>query len=103
VYIQNQQPFPACLCAFHRRCSLDPDSLEPLAQLASLRELYLPLYTGVSVASMERLLSTSVQGCLLRITLSFTDDSLPTEDYGQMRERVVAQRGSRDTPVLRIW
>jgi hypothetical protein len=87
-----------------RDCTLDPDSLDPLAQLSSLRELHLPPHTGVTLASLERLFSTAVQGCLLRITMcSMQFGSVPTEDYSLMRQRVVAQRGSRDTPVLDIW
>jgi hypothetical protein len=95
-------PHP-CMRFHHRRCTLDPDSLDPLAQLASLRELFLPLYTGLTVAALEGLMSTAVQGCLLRITVAFKHVSSPIEDYAGMRQRVVAQRGSRDTPVLRIW
>jgi hypothetical protein len=84
-------------------CTLeDPGSLDPLAQLASLRELHLRNCTGVTLASFERLFSTSVQGCLLRVNMRHCcRDLAPTEEAcTQMRQRVVAQRGSRDTPVL---
>jgi hypothetical protein len=55
-----------CPC---RRCTLDPDSLDPLAQLASLRYLSMCDCTGVTLASLEHLFSTSVQGCLLTVNV----------------------------------
>jgi hypothetical protein len=57
---------------------------------------------GVTPASLDRLLSTSVQGCLLAVVASGRSDPLPKEACTQMRLRVVAQRGSRDTPVLEV-
>jgi hypothetical protein len=83
-----------------RDCFLDPDSLDPLAQLASLRKLELKMCMGVAIASLERLFSTSVQGCLLTISVSECPDLVPAKACSQMRERVLAQRGSRDTPML---
>jgi hypothetical protein len=90
---------PTCLF-LHSNCALDPDSLDPLAQLASLRELSLFVCTGVTLASLERLISTSEQGCLLEVSACACLDSPPAETCSQMRQRVLAQRGSRDTPVL---
>jgi hypothetical protein len=58
------------------------------------------LCNGVTIASLEQLLSTSVQGCLLKVYAGFCQDLAPKEACIQMRQRVVAQRGSRDTPVL---
>jgi hypothetical protein len=89
-----------CPYASHRDCSLDPDSLDPLAQLASLRELNLVRCSGVTLETLERLFSTSVTGCMLKVTVS---DSMPAEACRQMRQAVIAQRGSRDTPLLQIW
>jgi hypothetical protein len=98
----------------HRRCTLDPDSLDPLAEVASLRELHLEHCDGVTLASLqqlysasgfiaaslERLLSTSVQGCCLRISLTGSGVAMTQEACCDLRSRVLAQRGSRDTPAL---
>jgi hypothetical protein len=84
----------------YRSCTLDPDSLEPLAQLASLRWLHLDRCTGVTLAALEGLLSESVQGCLLEVYVHHCRDMAPAEACSQMRQRVVAERSSRDTPVL---
>jgi hypothetical protein len=83
-----------------RYCTLDVDSLDPLAHVASLRELVLRYCDGITVASVERLLSTSVQGCLLLVDVTATPAQLPAEACLEMRARVVAKQGSRDTPVL---
>jgi hypothetical protein len=87
----------------HSICTLDPDSLAPLAELASLRELRLHYCTGLTIDALERLLSTSVQGCLLTIDVCGCQGLAPAEACTQMRQSVVAQRGSRDTPVLEIF
>jgi hypothetical protein len=85
-----------------RRCTLSPDSLDPLAQLASLRELNLYHCIGVTAAALERLLSTSVQGCCLEISLQGGGDEATPEDCADLYRRVAAQRGSRDTPGLSV-
>jgi hypothetical protein len=55
------------------------------------------------LASLERLFSTSMQGCLLKVYVTVHHDaSFPAEACTQMRQRVIAQRGSRDTPGLEI-
>jgi hypothetical protein len=85
-----------------RYCTLGPDSLDPLGQLVSLRELDLSNCTGVTAASVERLLSTSVQGCSLEISFWDCGDEATTEDCIDLYNSVVAQRGSRDTPELSV-
>jgi hypothetical protein len=84
-----------------RCCNLDPDSLDSLAEAASLRELMLLGCRGVTVASLECLFSTSVQGCLLCVDMTWYHNSQLEEACLEMRARVVAKQGSRDTPVLK--
>jgi hypothetical protein len=65
--------------------------------MTSLRELDFFMCAGITLASLEGLFSTSVQGCLLKVRV----DSLRLQwELHHMRERVLAQRGSRDTPAL---
>jgi hypothetical protein len=86
-----------------RHCTLvDPDSLDPLAQLASLRELGLHRCAGVTPASLERLLSTAVQGCELVLGIGQCGDHVGQEACADIRSRVLAQRGSKETPMLRV-
>jgi hypothetical protein len=87
-------------CCPDSGCTLDPDSLDRLPQLASLWFLGMILCTGVTLASLERLFSTAVQGCLLTVSVTTCQELSPEAACTQMRQRVVAQRGSRDTPVL---
>jgi hypothetical protein len=89
-----------CTCHSFRDCSLDSDSLEPLAQLASLRVLGL-YECRRDFDGLEYLFSTSVQGCLLKVRVSrhWGYERLAQECF-EMRQRVLAKRGSRDTPVL---
>jgi hypothetical protein len=61
--------FPVC-----RACTLDPDSLEPLAQLASLRELVVYACGGITLAALEGLMSTAVQGCWLTVRVGHSQD-----------------------------
>jgi hypothetical protein len=56
--------------------------------------------TGFTAASLEHLLSTSVQGCCLRISLEECKPEATEEACADLRSRVLAQRGSRDTPAL---
>jgi hypothetical protein len=85
-----------------RSCTLDPDSLNPLAHVATLTELNLNCCTGVTAAALEHLLSTSVQGCCLKISLRRCGAVLTQEACVYMHSRVLAQRGSRDTPALHV-
>jgi hypothetical protein len=85
-----------------RSCTLDPDSLDPLAQLASLRDLSLHQCTGVTAAALERLLSTSVQGCCLNISVSGYNPDAAQKACARLHSRVLAKRGSRDTPALSV-
>jgi hypothetical protein len=80
-----------------RYCSLGPDSLDPVAQLTSLRELSLSDCTGVTLASLERIRSTSVQGGSLEISVSGCGDEVA---QGCMYWKVL---GTRDTPGLKVW
>jgi hypothetical protein len=69
--------------------------------------------SGITLASVERLFSTSIRGCLLKVRVARCPDLIPGEvphpwyiyqkhdrELAAMHERVCAQRGSRDTPVL---
>jgi hypothetical protein len=85
----------------HRHCTLDPDSLDPLAQAASLRELGIHFCPQLTLDALQQLFSASVQGCLLRVSVSACVNVCASADGStQMRQAVVAQRGSRDTPRL---
>jgi hypothetical protein len=88
--------------ALNRDCTLDPDSLDPLAQLTSLRKLELDWCTGITLTSLEHLFTTSVQGCLLQVNVHRCPDMASEKACSQMREHVLAQRGSRDTPMLSL-
>jgi hypothetical protein len=97
---------PAPVFILCRSCTLQPDSLHPLARLASLRQLGIRGCAGVSMAALQHLLATAEQGCLL--TVSVSADSLGTlateavsEDSLQaLHSAVAGQRGSRNTPAL---
>jgi hypothetical protein len=91
-----------CTCGARSSCTLDPDSLDPLAQVVSLKQLRLRWCTGVTIATVERLLDTAVQGCWLKVILWCCQPQMMKEAASQLHSKVLAQRGSRDTPVLSV-
>jgi hypothetical protein len=58
--------------------------------------------SGVTLAPLERLFSTSVQGCLLLVHVTGRPNQHPAQACMEMCARVLAKRGSRDTPELWI-
>jgi hypothetical protein len=54
-------------CHLCRECQLDPDSLQPVAQLLHLKELHLISCPGLNATTFESFLRTAVQGQSLRV------------------------------------
>jgi hypothetical protein len=57
---------------------------------------------GVTIASLEGLMSTAVQGCWLKVRVEYCEDLSSVEACSQMRQQVLSQRGARDTPGLTV-
>jgi hypothetical protein len=88
-----------------RRCAFSVNSLEPVAQLRSLRQLLLEL-SGITAQYGTQLvvdlLSSAVQGCLLKIQKKGHTPNDVRAELVRSRDALVAERGSRNVPVLRI-
>jgi hypothetical protein len=95
-----------CVGAFLycRRCTFARDSLEPLAQLRSLRQLFLDLSSIMrkhGTKPVVGLLASAVRGCLLKIQdTDYTAEHLEAELISA-RDALVAERGSRNVPA--VW
>jgi hypothetical protein len=71
-----------------------------LAQLASLRELTLRGCEGLTLASLEQLLSTATQGHKLVITVEDREGTVTAQALSEAHSRVIASRGATSTPQL---
>jgi hypothetical protein len=81
----------------------DLDSLEPLAQLSSLRQIDLfNITAGHGAQVVIDLLASATQGCRLKIKKSPTAKIAEhvRSELIRARDALVAERGSRSVPVL---
>jgi hypothetical protein len=87
-----------------RSCrDLNADSLEPVAHISPLRELRLEASADTAVQPICQLLSSAVQGCLLRIQVHGYN-LVPAEWEGCMAAKasLAAEKGSRNVPSLEL-
>jgi hypothetical protein len=85
-----------------RSCGLEKDSLEPLAQLSSLKTLALKVSSEGQLQPLQKLLSSAVQGCLLRVELCDDTSVHMVQQVRAVREAVVEEKGSRNVPGLMV-
>jgi hypothetical protein len=95
-----------CTCTYSRSyccgsCHIEKDTLEPLAQLSSLQELWIDM-TRQNDGSVTQLLSTAVQGAGLRIVLSRDTDQHVKEHLLDMHAALVAQKGEALVPRVEV-
>jgi hypothetical protein len=96
----NRRGGASTLC----RCrDLEPDSLEPVARISSLRELRLEASARTAVQPICQLLSAAVQGCLLKVQVHGYH-LIPAEWEGATSHQtsLAADRGSRNVPSLEL-
>jgi hypothetical protein len=84
----------------YRNCMLYPDSLDPLATLSSLRHLIFSGSPHVSKQAITRLLSSAVQGCMLKVELRQCVVAEVKEECIRARAALVVEKGSRNVPRL---
>jgi hypothetical protein len=85
-----------------RDCQLDPDTLEPLAQLSSLRQLVLGRGSVTQAQPVIHLLSFATQGCLLRIRLTEDVEQHVCSEAIGARAALKAKRGGGMVPLLEV-
>jgi hypothetical protein len=89
----------------HRAYEVDADSLEPLAQLISLKEVafeFCDITSQHGIQPVVDLLASAKQGHRLKIK-KMTGTELAEGDRRELiraRDALVAERGSRSVPVL---
>jgi hypothetical protein len=84
-----------CPC---RECHLDADSLQSVAQLRNVKELYLFDFDGLTSSCMESFLRAAVQGSRLHI---MTSGSITAEERQQRRamyENLIESLGAQNVP-----
>jgi hypothetical protein len=85
-----------------RKCQLDPDSLQPVAQLCNLQELYFWECTGLTTSCLESFLRAAVQGSGLEVYINFGEgkEEEAVEEMLAMYESLVESVGAKNVPIL---
>jgi hypothetical protein len=90
-----------CVVLPHRYCTLDPDSLDPLAQSTTLRSLGLYSCPGMTLDSLERLLRSAVQGPHLKLTcFRLNKSGVSMRECLDLHQEIIKQQGRNKTPGL---
>jgi hypothetical protein len=91
---------PPCGTYLHpcRKCRLDADSLQPVAQLRHLNNLWFYACDGLTTSCLESFLRAAVQGSGLHIMTV----GLPTEEEKRQRramyESLIQSKGAQNVP-----
>jgi hypothetical protein len=82
---------------------LEGESLEPLAQLASLKELVVSRSDDAELElHIKQLLSSAEQGCLLTIELPYGTSGPVVDQIKAAQAVLVAERGNRKVPLVQV-